>query len=117
MLPTETVLDGAELTLTKIGRALDCNTTVKHSIKRIDILLLMALMVEIIMRWNSLIAIQTKWHYDFQTNTVKYQRVLSIPRLGKEMHGLRRYRIQDPQYHKAMVEYQRLTHCCGLGQL
>lgn len=39
MLATETVLDGAELTLTKIGRALECNTTVKHSIKRIDRLL------------------------------------------------------------------------------
>ena len=36
MLATETVLDGAELTLTKLGRAFDCNTTVKHSIKCID---------------------------------------------------------------------------------
>ena len=39
MLATRAVLDGSELTLTKIGRALDTDTTVKHAIKRIDRLL------------------------------------------------------------------------------
>lgn len=39
MLATKTVLDGSDLTLTKIGRALDTDTTVKHAIKRIDRLL------------------------------------------------------------------------------
>lgn len=39
MLATRTVLDGSDLTLTKIGRALDTDTTVKHAIKRIDRLL------------------------------------------------------------------------------
>ena len=39
MLATKTVLDGSDLTLTKIGRALETNTTVKHAIKRIDRLL------------------------------------------------------------------------------
>ena len=34
MLATRTVLDGADLTLTKIGRTLDTDTTVKHAIKR-----------------------------------------------------------------------------------
>ncbi|MBT0124313.1 transposase, partial [Vibrio campbellii] len=39
MLATKAVLDGSALTLTKIGRALDTDTTVKHAIKRIDRLL------------------------------------------------------------------------------
>ncbi len=39
MLATKAVLDGSDLTLTKIGRALDTDTTVKHAIKRIDRLL------------------------------------------------------------------------------
>ncbi|EOD5330340.1 IS4 family transposase, partial [Vibrio parahaemolyticus] len=95
------------------GLALRHNRT--RCTRRIDILLLMALIAEIIMWWNGLIAMQAKWHYDFQANTIKHRRVLSIPRLGKEVRSHRRYRIQEPQYHWAMVEYQRLTHCCGLG--
>jgi len=39
MLATKAVLDGSVLTLTKIGRALDTDTTVKHAIKRIGRLL------------------------------------------------------------------------------
>ena len=95
------------------GLALRHNRT--RCTKRIDILLLMALMAEIIMWWNGLIAMPAKWHYDFQANTIKHRRVLSIPRLGKEVRCHRRYRIQESQYHWAMVEYQRLTHTCGLG--
>lgn len=97
------------------GLALRHNRT--RCTKRIDILLLIALMAEIIMWWNGLIAMQAKWHYDFQANTIKHRRVLSIPRLGKEVRCHRRYRIQESQYHWAMVEYQRLTHTCGLGEL
>ncbi|MBT0144201.1 transposase, partial [Vibrio campbellii] len=97
------------------GLALRHNRT--RCTKRIDILLLMALMAEIIMWWNGLIAMQAKWHYDFQANTIKHRRVLSIPRLGKEVRSHRRYRIKESQYHWAMVEYQRLTHTCGLGEL
>ena len=39
ILATKAVFDGSDLTLTKIGRALDTDTTVKHAIKRIDRLL------------------------------------------------------------------------------
>ena len=39
VLATNAVLDGSDLTLTKIGRSLDTDTTVKHAIKRIDRLL------------------------------------------------------------------------------
>ncbi len=76
------------------GLALRHNRT--RCTRRIDILLLMALMAEIIMWWNGLIAMQAKWHYDFQANTIKPRRVLSIPRLGKEVRSHRRYRIQEP---------------------
>lgn len=38
-LTTKTVLDGSDLTLTQIGRALDTDTTVRNAIKRIDRLL------------------------------------------------------------------------------
>ncbi|RJG36728.1 transposase, partial [Motilimonas pumila] len=39
ILATKSVLNGADLTLTKLGRKLDSNTTVKHAIKRVDRLL------------------------------------------------------------------------------
>lgn len=39
MLATKSVLDGSDLTLTKLGRKLETNTTVKHAIKRVDRLL------------------------------------------------------------------------------
>jgi len=77
----------------------------------------MALMAEIIMWWNGLIAMQAKWHYAFQPNSIKHRRVLSIARLGKEVVCHRRYPIQESQYQWPMVEYQRLTHTCGLGKL
>lgn len=104
-----------DLKSTAYGQGLRHNRT--RCTKRIDILLLMALLAEIIMWWNGLIAMQAKWHYDFQANTIKHRRVLSIPRLGREVRSHRRYKISDAQYRWAMVEYQRLTHTCGLGEL
>jgi hypothetical protein len=97
------------------GLALRHNRT--RCTKRIDILLLMALLAEIIMWWNGLIAMQAKWQRDFQANTIKHLRVLSIPRLGREVRRHRRYRINEQQYRWAIVEYQRLTHLCGLTEL
>ncbi|MFL7022681.1 hypothetical protein [Vibrio cyclitrophicus] len=47
--------------------------------------LLIALLAEILMWWNGLIAVQAKWHFDFQANSIKHRRVLSIPRLGREV--------------------------------
>lgn len=51
------------------GLALRHNRT--RCTNRIDILLLMALTAEIIMWWNSLIAMQAQLHYDFQADTIK----------------------------------------------
>lgn len=39
LLATESVLNGADLTLTKLGRSLNTRTTTKHAIKLIDRLL------------------------------------------------------------------------------
>ena len=39
ILATKSVLRGSDLTLTKLGRQIDTNTTVKHAIKRVDRLL------------------------------------------------------------------------------
>ena len=78
--------------------------------KRLNILLLIALLAEILMWWNSLIAVRAKWHFDFQTNSIKHRQVLSIPRLGREVRNHRRYQINQSQYQWRMSEYQRLTH-------
>ncbi|MEZ9687761.1 transposase, partial [Vibrio atlanticus] len=39
ILATKSVLDGSDLTLTKLGRKLETNTTLKHALKRVDRLL------------------------------------------------------------------------------
>ncbi|PHX06232.1 IS4 family transposase [Vibrio splendidus] len=97
------------------GIALRHNRT--RCTKRLDILLLIALLAEILMWWNGLIAVQAKWHFDFQANSIKHRRVLSIPRLGREVRNHRRYQINESQYQWGMFEYQRLTHNAGLGKL
>lgn len=104
-----------DLKSTSYGIALRHNRT--RCTKRLDILLLIALLAEILMWWNGLIAVQAKWHFDFQANSIKHRRVLSIPRLGREVRCHRRYQINESQYQWAMFEYQRLTHNAGLGKL
>lgn len=104
-----------DLKSTSYGIALRHNRT--RCTKRLDILLLIALLAEILMWWNGLIAVQAKWHFDFQANSIKHRRVLSIPRLGREVRSHQRYQINESQYQWAMFEYQRLTHNAGLGKL
>ncbi|MCG9695057.1 transposase [Vibrio sp. Isolate22] len=53
-----------DLKSTAYGIALRHNRT--RCTKRLDILLLIALLAEILMWWNGLIAVQAKWHFDFQ---------------------------------------------------
>lgn len=104
-----------DLKSTAYGIALRHNRT--RSTKRLDILLLIALLAEILIWWNGLAAIQSKWHFDFQANSIKHRRVLSIPRLGREVRDHRRYNINESQYEWAILEYQRLTHNAGLGKI
>ncbi|OOF09750.1 transposase [Salinivibrio sp. PR5] len=104
-----------DLKSTAYGMALRHNRT--RCVKRLNILLLIALLADILMWWNGLVATQAGWHYHFQANTIKHRRVLSIPRLGREVRNHRRYLIKLTQYQWAIREYQRLTHTMGLGQL
>lgn len=104
-----------DLKSTAYGIALRHNRTC--STKRLDILLLIALLAEILMWWNGLAAIQSKWHFDFQANSIKHRRVLSIPRLGREVRKHRRYQINGSQYQWAILEYQRLIHNAELGKI
>ncbi|CAK2691645.1 transposase [Vibrio crassostreae] len=78
-----------DLKSTAYGIALRHNRT--RCTRRLDILLLIALLAEILMWWNGLIAVQAKWHFDFQANSIKHRRVLSIPRLGREVRNHRRF--------------------------
>ncbi|MDD1784450.1 IS4 family transposase [Enterovibrio sp. ZSDZ35] len=104
-----------DLKSTAYGLALRHNRT--RCTKRLNILLLIGLLTEILMWWNGLVATQAKWQYDFQANTIKHRRVLSIPRLGREVRKRQRYVITEQQYQWAMLEYQRLAHYSGLGKL
>ncbi|WP_281544251.1 IS4 family transposase [Grimontia sp. SpTr1] len=104
-----------DLKSTAYGKALWHNRT--RCVKRLDILLLIALLADILLWWNGLIASQAKWHFHFQANTIKHRRVLSIPRLGQEVRNHRRYDINEQQYHWAILEYQTLAHSAGLGKL
>ncbi|OOF12508.1 hypothetical protein BZG82_00870 [Salinivibrio sp. PR5] len=83
--------------------------------KRLNILLLIALLADILMWWNGLVATQAGWHYHFKTNTIKHRRVFSIRRLGSEVRNYRRYLIKLTKYQWAIREYQRLTHTMELS--
>jgi hypothetical protein len=104
-----------DLKSTAYGIALRHNRS--RCVNRLNILLLIALLAEILMWLNGLIACNAKWHFDFQANTIRHRRVLSIPRLGREVRNHRRYHITESQYRWALLEYQRLTHTSGLGKL
>jgi len=54
-------------------------------IKRFDILLLIAMLAEWLLRLLGLIAQQQHWERAFQANTTRHRRVLSIIRLGREV--------------------------------
>ncbi|MGC9461084.1 transposase [Vibrio genomosp. F10] len=60
-----------DLKRTAYGIALRHNRT--RCTKRLDILLLIAWLAEILMWWNVLIAVQAKWHFDFQANSLKHR--------------------------------------------
>lgn len=104
-----------DLKSTAYGLALRHNRT--RCTKRLNILLLIALLTELLMWWNGLVATRAQWQYDFQANTIKHRRVLSVPRLGREVRKRQRYIISEQQYRWAILEYQQLTHYSGLGQL
>lgn len=62
--------------------------------KRFDIMLLIALLVQLVLWWAGLFARKSRWHRHFQANTVRSKQVLSIIRLGKEVLKRKHYRIK-----------------------
>ena len=52
---------------------------------RLNMLLLIAALATVCLWWVGLIAEQSNWHRQFQANTVRDRRVLSVPYLGREV--------------------------------
>ena len=69
--------------------------------KRFDILLLIAMLAEWLLRLLGLIAQQQHWERAFQANTTRHRRVLSIIRLGREV----RKRASDYKISEAQIRW------------
>lgn len=61
--------------------------------KRFDIMLLIALLLQLLLWWVGLFAQHIRWHTDFQANTERSRNVLSMVRLGKEVLRRKDYRL------------------------
>ena len=69
--------------------------------KRFDILLLIAMLAEWLLRLLGLIAQKQNWERAFQANTIRNRRVLSIIRLGREV----RKRAKDYKMNSAQITW------------
>ena len=61
--------------------------------KRFDIMLLIALVLQLVLWWVGLLAKARGWQKHFQANTVRTRNVLSMVRLGKEVLRHQSYRL------------------------
>ncbi|WP_317919267.1 IS4 family transposase [Vibrio sp. MACH09] len=62
--------------------------------KRFDIMLLIALILQLVLWWVGLVAKEKGWHRYFQANTVQTRNVLSAIRLGSEVVRHDRYHLR-----------------------
>ncbi|MBT1065492.1 IS4 family transposase [Bowmanella sp. Y26] len=85
--------------------------------KRLDILLLIALLATLVLWWIGLFALKVGWQRKFQANTVSHRLVLSVVRLGKEVRKRANYPIPEQRLHWALQEYSRLVHSLGRPEL
>ncbi|MCE2596725.1 hypothetical protein K6Y31_18230 [Motilimonas cestriensis] len=88
-----------------------------RSTKRLDILLLISLLAEVVLWCIGLIARQQNWQYQFQANTIKTRHVLSITRLAKEVLRRRGHRISSADIQWAICEYIRVIHQTAMLKL
>ncbi|WP_434341569.1 IS4 family transposase [Motilimonas cestriensis] len=88
-----------------------------RSTKRLDILLLISLLAEIVLWCIGLIARQQNWQYQFQANTIKTRHVLSITRLAKEVLRRQDHRISSADIQWAICEYIRVIHQTAMLKL
>ncbi len=85
--------------------------------KRLDILLLIALLATLILWWIGLFALKAGWQRKFQANTLSHRLVLSVVRLGKEVRKRSNYPIPEQRLLWALQEYSRLVHTLGRPEL
>jgi hypothetical protein len=85
--------------------------------KRLDILLLIALLATLLLWWIGLFATKAGWQRKFQANTVSDRPVLSIVRLGKEVRRRPNFLVCEQRLLWAKQEYSRLVHTLGRPEL
>lgn len=81
-------------------------------IERIEILLLIAMLASLIAWITGWIAEKNQWHYEFQANSIKKERVLSLFFLGLRVIK-KKIKIPIQSFFDAIEESMRLT-ACGL---
>ena len=86
--------------------------------KRFEILLLIAMLTEWVLRLIGLVAIKRGWVKQFQANTIRHRPVLSLLRLGREVRKRwRDYRFSSADIRWAMRHYMALVHQTGMPKL
>ncbi|GGA91267.1 iso-IS10R ORF [Neiella marina] len=86
--------------------------------KRFDILLLIAMLAEWALRLIGMVAIKNNWVAQFQANTIKHRRVLSLIRLGREVRKRwRDYPISSADIRWAIGHYIKQIHQTGMPEL
>jgi len=86
--------------------------------KRFDVLLLIAMLAEWLLRLIGIIANKHNWQRPFQANTIRNRPVLSLIRLGREVRKRRRdYPVSIAEIRWAIAQYIRRVHVTGVPEL
>ena len=86
--------------------------------KRFDILLLIAMLAEWTLRLLGMVAMKRNWTPQFQANTTRHRRVLSLIRLGREVRKRwQDYPISTADIRWAIQHYIERVHQTGMPKL
>jgi hypothetical protein len=86
--------------------------------KRFDILLLIAMLAEWLLRLLGIIARKHQWQRAFQANTIRHRPVLSLIRLGREVRKRRQdYPVSMTEIRWAIAQYIQRVHVTGMPEL
>ena len=86
--------------------------------KRFDILLLIAMLAEWVLRLIGFIATKHNWARQFQANTIRNRPVLSLTRLGREVRKRsQHYQIKEHDIRCAIRHYIERIHETGMPKL
>ena len=86
--------------------------------KRFDVLLLIAMLAEWLLRLIGIIAHKHNWQRAFQPNTIRNRTVLTLIRLGREVRKRRRdYPISIFEIRWAITQNVRRVHITGVPEL